>query len=147
MAQNMRTEISYSHLEKMILMRVRDPCLFGFVFGASYFSCYNPCMNKVESATKITEKDIENLATLARIKVGDEEKAQLVKEMDSILAYVDTIKKATIKGADVAEERIGAVKNVARADEAHVLSHNDLERILVEIPDREGNFVAVKKIL
>jgi aspartyl/glutamyl-tRNA(Asn/Gln) amidotransferase C subunit len=99
------------------------------------------------SATKITEKDIENLATLARIKVGDAEKVQLVKEIDSILAYVDTIKKATVGAEGAAEERVGAVKNVSRPDDARVLPETDRERILVEFPDREGDFVAVKKIL
>jgi len=97
-------------------------------------------------STKITEKDIENLANLARIKVGAAEKTQLVKEIDSILAYVDTIKKASI-GDGAAEDRVGAVKNVARSDDARTLSHEDRERILVEVPDREGDFVAVKKIL
>jgi len=121
-----------------------NPLIF---VGSAYFSCYNQPM----SATKITEKDIENLANLARIKVDAAEKTQLVKEIDSILAYVDTIKKASIGtngGAEgSAEDRIGAVKNAARPDGARTLSHEDRERILVEVPDREGDFVAVKKIL
>jgi aspartyl/glutamyl-tRNA(Asn/Gln) amidotransferase C subunit len=102
-------------------------------------------MSASKTAHKITEKDIENLALLARIKVDAAEKTQLVKEIDSILAYVDTIKKASI-GA-VAEDRVGAVKNITRPDEAWQLSETDRERILVEVPDREGDFVAVKKIL
>jgi aspartyl/glutamyl-tRNA(Asn/Gln) amidotransferase C subunit len=95
----------------------------------------------------ITIKDIENLANLARIKVTTAEKTQLVKEIDSILAYVDTIKKASIGGDSTAENRVGSVKNVARSDEARTLSLPDRERLLVEVPDREGDFVAVKKIL
>lgn len=94
----------------------------------------------------ITPQDIEKLAGLARIKVDENEKAQLVKEIDSILAYVDQIKKASIAEVS-AEDRIGVVKNVARPDMARVLSAEDREGILAEAPDREGDFIAVKKIL
>jgi aspartyl/glutamyl-tRNA(Asn/Gln) amidotransferase C subunit len=99
----------------------------------------------------ITVHDIENLASLARIKIDREEKAQLVKEIDSILAYVDQIKKASVSDVSVSsdgvESRVGAVKNVTRPDGSRVISAEDRERILVEVPDREGDFVAVKKIL
>ena len=94
----------------------------------------------------INVQDIENLASLARLKIDEEEKSQLVKEIDSILAYVDQIKKVSIVDAG-AESRVGSVKNVVRQDEPMVLSAENRERILVEIPDREGDFVAVKKIL
>ncbi len=93
----------------------------------------------------ITVKDIENLATLARVKIDDSEKAQLVKEIDSILTYVDQIKKAPIDAS--AEGRVGITRNIARADESRTISTEDRERILAEAPDREGDFVAVKKIL
>jgi aspartyl-tRNA(Asn)/glutamyl-tRNA(Gln) amidotransferase subunit C len=101
----------------------------------------------------ITVHDIENLANLARIKVDENEKTQLVKEIEAILVYVDQIKKAPIADVDVddmdvdAKSRVGAVKNVMRPDEPRALSVHDRERILAEVPDREGDFVAVKKIL
>jgi aspartyl-tRNA(Asn)/glutamyl-tRNA(Gln) amidotransferase subunit C len=94
----------------------------------------------------ITVTDIEKLATLARVEVGDAEKAQLVKEIDSILAYVDTIKKASVDTSSP-EGRLGAVRNIARPDIAIATSEEDRERILAEAPDRVGSFVAVKKIL
>ena len=93
----------------------------------------------------ITTQDIEKLATLARIKVSNEEKQSLTKEIDSILAYVDQIKKATV--AMDYTPTPGAVHNVTRPDEPRTISSEDRERILDEAPDREGNFVAVQKIL
>jgi aspartyl/glutamyl-tRNA(Asn/Gln) amidotransferase C subunit len=92
----------------------------------------------------ITTQDIENLAKLARIKIDEDEKSQLVKEIDSILTYIDQIKQATI-AADGSGN--GAVRNIMRSDTGRVISSEDRERILVEIPDRERDFVAVKKIL
>lgn len=107
----------------------------------------------------ITVKDVEKLAQLARIKLEDDEKAGLAKEIDSILAYVDQIKKATVdmehtSGVDAAS--LGAVSNVTRPDVpisnvsdalSAAISSANRERIINEAPDREGDFVAVKKII
>ncbi len=93
----------------------------------------------------ITVKEIEKLATLARIKLDDSEKQEMTKEIDSILTYVDEIKKATVD-MDV-RPSVGAIRNVFREDVAITTSLEDREAILKEAPDREGDFVAVKKII
>jgi aspartyl-tRNA(Asn)/glutamyl-tRNA(Gln) amidotransferase subunit C len=93
----------------------------------------------------ITVKELENLANLARIKLTEDDKKSLVKEFDSILGYVDQLKKADVSMD--AEGRVGAVKNVTRADEVATTSAEDRERLLNEAPDREGDFIAVKKII
>ncbi len=93
----------------------------------------------------ITVKEIEKLAQLARIKLGDDEKKNLTKEIDSILAYVDQIKKATV---DVDYTPVpGAVYNVFRSDVARTVPAEDREALLNEAPDMEGEFIAVKKII
>lgn len=93
----------------------------------------------------ITVSEVEKLAQLARIKLDPAEKEGLTKEIDSILAYVDQIKKATV---DVDFTPVpGAVHNVFRPDEARTISPEDRERLLNEAPDREGEFIAVKKII
>lgn len=93
----------------------------------------------------ITTQDIEKLAQLARIKIDDAEKQSLTTEIDAILAYVDQIKKATVD-MDYTPAA-GAVHNITRTDVSRTISPEDRERILDEAPDREGDFVAVKKIL
>lgn len=93
----------------------------------------------------ITVAEVEKLAELARIKIDPSEKQGLAKEIDSILAYVDQIKKATV---DMDHTPVpGAVRNVMRGDEARTIPAEDRERLLNEAPDREGDFVAVKKII
>lgn len=93
----------------------------------------------------ITVTEVEKLAQLARIKLDDAEKKSLTKEIDSILAYVDQIKKATV---DVDYTPLpGAVHNAMRDDVAQTISSESREAILNEAPDREGDFVAVKKII
>ncbi len=82
---------------------------------------------------------------LARIKLTDADKQSLAKEFDSILGYVDQLKKLDIS-LD-AEGRVGAVKNVMRPDEPIDTSAEEREGLLAEAPDREGDFIAVKKII
>ncbi len=93
----------------------------------------------------ITTKELEKLAELARIKLTEEDKGSLIKEFDSILGYVDQLKKVEVS-LD-AEGRVGAVKNVARKDEVTSTTAEDRERLLNESPDRVKDFIAVKKIL
>lgn len=93
----------------------------------------------------ITVAEIEKLAQLARIKLEPVEKQSLTKEIDSILAYIDQIKKATI---DIDYTPVpGVIHNVFRPDVARAVNPEDRERLLDEAPDREGEFIAVKKII
>ena len=87
----------------------------------------------LQSADMITTKEIENLATLARIKIDESEKQELTKEIDSILAYIDQIKKATVHIDHTLV--IGEVHNVFRDDV--VGGCEDRDRILASAPDRE----------
>jgi aspartyl-tRNA(Asn)/glutamyl-tRNA(Gln) amidotransferase subunit C len=91
----------------------------------------------------ITTQDLEHLAKLSRIKLTEDDKKSLIKEFDSILGYVDQLKKVEVNmdGAS----RLGAVKNVVREDA--VISSDSREELLNEAPDREGEYVAVKKII
>lgn len=93
----------------------------------------------------ITVSEIEKLASLARIKIDDSEKKDLTREIDSILTYIDQIKKATV---DIDHGPVvGNVCNISRPDTVESISNEDREGILNEAPDREGDFIAVKKII
>lgn len=93
----------------------------------------------------ITTAEIEHLAALSRIKLTDDDKESLVKEFDSILGYVDQLKKVEVSME--AESRVGAVKNIMRADEVKSTLDGDREGILKEVPKKVGDYVAVKKII
>ena len=93
----------------------------------------------------ITTAELEHLAKLSRIELSESDKKSLVTEFDSILGYVDQLKKVDVT-LD-AEGRVGAVRNVMRPDKVASVSAEDRERLLAEAPDREGDFIAVKKII
>lgn len=87
-------------------------------------------------------QDVEKLAELARIDISEEEKKSLLKDFDSILAYVDMIRSAEA-GEDVA---VPDLHNVWRED---ALAPKEFSRELIveQFPDKQDDFLKVKKIL
>lgn len=93
----------------------------------------------------ISDKDMDKLLTLARIEVTPEEKQKLTKDVESILGYVGDIQNAAV---DIdTSPKPGEVRNVMREDTNPHESGAYTEKILAEAPSREGDYIAVKKIL
>lgn len=92
-------------------------------------------------------KDIEKLAELSRISVSSEEKETFLKDMESILSYVDQIKMVA-GGADMAAPRgENELKNVFREDDNCHGSGQFTEALLESAPKKEDGYIKVKKIL
>ncbi|MEA2112532.1 MAG: Asp-tRNA(Asn)/Glu-tRNA(Gln) amidotransferase subunit GatC [Patescibacteria group bacterium] len=89
-------------------------------------------------------KEIENLANLCRINLSQEEKGQLLKDMDSILGFVDQIQTIDI---DKEKKITGNLRNVLREDEKSHESGEFTDSILSEAPKKENGYFKVKKIL
>lgn len=87
--------------------------------------------------------NVAALAKLARLEVSDEELAKLEKEIPSILAFVETIQKASVG----AEHKGGGLHNVMRADENPHESGIHTEKLLSAAPVREGDRIAVKQVI
>ncbi len=87
--------------------------------------------------------DVSKLATLARIELSQEEKAGFEKDFEGILAYMDQIKQANADDVTVEQTRI----NIFREDSNANTSGACTEELLSSAPDREGDYLKVKKIL
>jgi len=92
----------------------------------------------------IGKEDIAKLAKLARIAINDEEKESFVKEIDSILAYVDQIQEIS---NITTQNSNGEVINVFREDESPHESTLFSKEIILAAPEKEDGFVKVKKII
>ena len=88
-------------------------------------------------------KDVENLAKLARIELSESEKEKLLIDMESILGYVKQI-ESVIQTENIKPEY--KLRNIWREDK---MGQKDFskESILEQFPEKEGNFLKVKKIL
>ena len=87
-------------------------------------------------------KDVENLAELARIELSEEEKMDLVHDMEGILAYVKQVEEAQIE--DI-EPSLG-VHNIWREDAPQEREFSK-DSIIAQFPDSQDGFLKVKKIL
>lgn len=90
-------------------------------------------------------KDIEKLAKLARIELTEKEKETYLKEIGGILHYVDQIKEVV---SQVGEERkAGDLRNIMRADDGVSDPSCQPVDLIVEFPQKDGDYLKVKKIL
>ncbi len=89
-------------------------------------------------------KDIEKMAQLSRIEMSSVEKEKMLKEMDSILGFIDQIKNADV---DITEREAGEIRNIMREDEEPHESGKYTEDILREAPKVRDGYIEVKKIL
>lgn len=89
--------------------------------------------------------DIKKLATLARIKLSVEEEKRLATELDPILGYVAQLKEVTSVVGE--EKKAGEHKNVTRADGPVTESETFTDAIVANFPEKEKNYLKVKKIL
>jgi aspartyl-tRNA(Asn)/glutamyl-tRNA(Gln) amidotransferase subunit C len=96
---------------------------------------------------KISDKDIEKLGELARIKLGEEEKKELKIDIESILGYVSEIQEVSSDlDRDMSSDKDTLI-NIMREDEEFHESGLYTEKILENAPEREGDYIKVKKIL
>ncbi len=93
----------------------------------------------------ISKETIKDLADLARIEIDEKEAEKLAGEIDAILEYVGQVK--SIAGDAKEGVEFGAVKNVFREDVEPTESGAYSKELTAEFPEREGDYLKVKKIL
>ena len=96
--------------------------------------------------TSMKRADIEHLASLARLRLSEEELNNFEGELSSILEYVGAVSSMVADEA-VALPQVGARYNVFRPDEVTNDPNQFTEDILAEMPHTDGRFMSVKKIL
>jgi aspartyl-tRNA(Asn)/glutamyl-tRNA(Gln) amidotransferase subunit C len=90
--------------------------------------------------------DIEHLASLARIRLTEDEMERLPAELSSIVEYVSVVSEITADAA-VTAPQVGVVHNVFRTDQVTNQPEEYSQAILAEMPATDGRFMLVKKIL
>jgi aspartyl-tRNA(Asn)/glutamyl-tRNA(Gln) amidotransferase subunit C len=94
----------------------------------------------------MNREDISHLATLSRIALTEEELSKLEGELSSIVSYVAVISDIA---ADIAGStpEVGPLHNVFRPDVVTNTVGEHTKTLLAEMPQTEGAFLKVKKIL
>jgi aspartyl-tRNA(Asn)/glutamyl-tRNA(Gln) amidotransferase subunit C len=89
----------------------------------------------------VTHEDVLKIANLARLSIKEEELDRLTKEMDSMIAFADTINTAADEASDF--DNINNLSNAFRED--IVIPSLDREQILKNAESQQGGYFLVKK--
>ncbi len=93
---------------------------------------------------KITKKEVEHVALLARLRLTEEEVSAFLKQLDSILSYMDKLNKLNTYGIEPTTHSM-PISNPYREDEVKPsLSREDA---LKNAPEREDGFFRVPRII
>lgn len=91
-------------------------------------------------------EEIQHLASLARIRLTEEELKTFETELPKILDYVSVVSEIAADEAD-AEPEVGARYNVLREDKITNEPGEYTNDLLKEMPATEQGYMKVKKIL
>jgi len=93
----------------------------------------------------IDKEKIHELANLARINMTNEEEKELTGEVEHILEFVESIQEASSVENDNFKNTQSY--NVMREDDNEHDKSLYTKDLIREAPDKDGNYVRVKKIL
>lgn len=92
---------------------------------------------------KLENKEVEHVGQLVRIQINEAEKTKFNNEMSAILDYVDELESAPTQNVESISQ-ISGLENIARTDEIVPSLQN--EKVLQNAPEKEDNFIKVKKV-
>lgn len=93
---------------------------------------------------KISRKDVEHVALLARLELTEEEIEEYTGQLDSILEYAAMLDRLDTDNVEPAAHAV-PLHNVHRTDE--VRRSIEREKALQNAPDSEDGFFRVPKIV
>ena len=94
---------------------------------------------------KLSAKEIQYIADLARLKLTPDEENRYGRELSAILDYIDQLSKVSTIKVDTSS-RLGILENSWREDEVRPWSAAEVEIALSQAIERDGNQVKVKKV-
>lgn len=88
--------------------------------------------------------NVDQISLLARIRLKEEEKKRLTRDLENILGYVKQLDELNTDAVEPTSHVL-QIENVFRIDDAR--PQNVTEDALRHAPDREGRFFKVPKVI
>jgi aspartyl-tRNA(Asn)/glutamyl-tRNA(Gln) amidotransferase subunit C len=92
----------------------------------------------------ITREDVEHVARLSRLALGEAEAERMREQLDGILAYIDKLRALDTAGVEPTSHAVPQL-NVMREDQLHASLSQDAA--LANAPDRSDAFFRVPRII
>ncbi|MBS1850289.1 MAG: Asp-tRNA(Asn)/Glu-tRNA(Gln) amidotransferase subunit GatC [Acidobacteria bacterium] len=109
---------------------------------------------------KVTEKDVAYVADLANLELGEAERTRMVRDLNSILGYIDNLNEldtANVPPMAQVSDRFGVDQAkqgserfaYARREDIHEGLRKSLprEQALANAPESDGTFFKVPKVI
>lgn len=93
----------------------------------------------------LTQKDIEHIASLARLELSEEEKTMFVSQLSSILDYVGQLAEVDTEGVQC-QYHVEGLFNVMQKDEIIPCDEQTRHALLSAMPERAGDLLKVKNV-
>lgn len=90
--------------------------------------------------------DIKQVSFLARLDLSVKEQIKFRQELSLILNYIEKLKEVKIEEVPPTASGSGEI-NIMRADEPSPTGEKMTEELLTQAPERQNNFLKVKKII
>lgn len=92
----------------------------------------------------ITKKDVEHVATLAKLKFNDEQLEKFTDQIEDIIDLVDILNEVDTTNV---EPTFNVTDQLNRMREDVAVRSNDKEALLANAPETENGFIRVPAIL
>ncbi len=92
----------------------------------------------------ISRQDVEHVARLARLELGDAELERMREQLNAILGYIDKLRELDVTNVEPTSHAVPLV-NVMREDE--VVPCLPQDQMLANAPDRVGELFRVPRII
>ncbi len=96
----------------------------------------------------LTKKEVEKIAELARLELGEKEKEKFTEDLSSVLGYVQKLSEVNIEKVEPITGGTSLENVMRKDDETKCLSDSQMrEQILSASPNREDDYFKVPSIL
>jgi aspartyl-tRNA(Asn)/glutamyl-tRNA(Gln) amidotransferase subunit C len=93
---------------------------------------------------KITGKEVQHVADLARLCLSEEEEEKFVGQLNQILTYMDKLNELDTRGVEPLSHVL-SIRNVFKEDKVKGSLSRDVA--LANAPAQEGDFYEVPKVI
>ena len=94
---------------------------------------------------KLTKKEVEHIAQLARLGLAEEEKGKFAGQLSSILDYFEQLKEVDTDDVPPTAQVTG-LENVSRLDVTQEYDKETMKKLMESAPMSEGNLIKVKGV-
>lgn len=94
---------------------------------------------------KLTQADITNIATLARLDLSETEKQMYADQLSVVTDYIEMLNEVDTEEVEETCQVTG-LKNVMRQDKIIEYDSDTRKKIINQFPDKKGNLLKVKTV-